>query len=103
MTWFKTLHAYSIATSATCNYLLLQAKQLRLKAKNVYEVSPGHDKSALTFVGTFSADGRVVKPTIIHSYVKIPRDIKNSVPDGITPAKTESGWMNSQAFFWIHC
>ena len=67
--------------------------------KNVYEVSPEHDKSALTFVGTFSADGKVVKPTIIYPYVRIPRDIQNSVPDGITVAKTESGWMNSQAFF----
>ena len=66
--------------------------------KNVYEVSPRHDKSALTFVGTFSADGKVVKPTIIYPYVRIPRDILNSVPDSITVSKTESGWMNSQAF-----
>ena len=40
-----------------------------------------------------------MKLTIIYPYVRIPRDIQNSVPDGITVAKTESGWMNSQAFF----
>lgn len=66
--------------------------------KNVYEVAPGPEKSNLTFVGTFSAAGDIVKPTIIYPYIRIPKDIMDSVPETITAARTESGWMTSQAF-----
>ena len=67
--------------------------------KNVYEIAPGNEKSNLTFVGTFSASGEIVLPTIIFPYARIPKDILNNVPNNIAAKKTDSGWMNSLLFY----
>ena len=68
--------------------------------KNVYQVAPGtNEKSNLTFLGTFCADGSIVKPVVIYPYVRIPKDITDMIPPTITAAKTESGWMTSQSFY----
>ena len=67
--------------------------------RNTYEVSPAPEKSNLTFVGTFSAAGDIVEPTLIFPYKRIPKDIIDSMPDTIKAARTESGWMTSEAFF----
>ena len=40
--------------------------------RNIYQIAPGNEKSNLTFIGTFCANGNIVKPTIIFPYVKIP-------------------------------
>ena len=39
--------------------------------KNVYEISPGPEKSTLTFLGTFNAAGEIVAPTMIFPYVRL--------------------------------
>ena len=67
--------------------------------KNIYEVAPGPEKSTLTFLGTFSASGVNVTPMIIYPYVRLPRDIAESVPSNFFMGTTESGWMKSETFF----
>ena len=67
--------------------------------RNIYEIGPGPEKSTLTFIGTFSADGKIVSPTMIYPYMRIPADILKELPEDMEAARTESGWMTSQAFF----
>ena len=67
--------------------------------RNIYEVAPGTEKSNLTFLGTFRADGEIVTPLIIYPYQRVPKDIANAVPDGIFMATSESGWMRSETFY----
>ena len=64
--------------------------------KNIYELTPGLEKSTLTFVGTFSATGEIVTPAIIYPYVRVPADIVNSVPKNFFIGNTESGWMKAE-------
>ena len=67
--------------------------------KNIYEVAPGPEKSTLTFLGTFGATGVNVTPMIIFPYVRLPRDIAQSVPSEFFMATTDSGWMKSETFY----
>ena len=67
--------------------------------KNVYELTPGPEKSTLTFVGTFSAAGEIVTPAIIYPYVRVPADIVNSVPENFFIGNTESGWMKAECWY----
>ena len=67
--------------------------------KNCYEINAGPEKSTLTFLGTFRANGDIITPTIIYPYVRIPRDITDAIPDEFHYLTTDSGWMTSEAFF----
>ena len=67
--------------------------------KNVYELAPGPDKSTLTFLGTFSANGDIVCPAVVYPYIRIPADIINAVPDNFFVGSSDSGWMKSETFF----
>ena len=68
--------------------------------RNIYEVAPGPEKSTLTFIGTFSASGEVVAPTIIYPYIRNPpKDILDNLPGEMIAAKSDSGWMTSDVFF----
>ena len=67
--------------------------------KNIYEVAPGPEKSNLTFLGTFGANGAVVTPMIIYPYIRLPKDIVDSVPDHFHMATSETGWMKSETFY----
>lgn len=67
--------------------------------KNVYELAPGPEKSNLTFVGCFSADGEIVCPSIIYPYLRLPPDIAEKIPDTFFIGKSESGWMNAAVFY----
>ena len=67
--------------------------------KNVYELTPGPDKSTLTFLGTFSASGEIICPAIIYPYQRIPRNIVKAIPDEFFVGTSETGWMKSENFF----
>ena len=63
--------------------------------KNIYELAPAPDKSNLTFLETFRADGATVTPMVIYPYIRLPRDIAESVPDHFFMATSDCGWMKS--------
>ena len=67
--------------------------------KNVYKIAPAQEKSTLTYIGTFSADGLVVSPTIVYPYKRIPSDIVDALPEGFQHLSTDSGWITGDAFF----
>ena len=67
--------------------------------KNIYELSPGPEKSNLTFLGTFRADGEIVAPLIVYPYLRIPSDKATAVPEEIFMASSECGWMRSETFY----
>ncbi|XP_018018849.1 MFS-type transporter clz9-like [Hyalella azteca] len=67
--------------------------------KNVYEVASGPEKSNLTFLGTFSAQGDIVAPMIIYPYARLPKNIANAVPDEFIIGTSESGWMKAETFY----
>ena len=66
--------------------------------KNIYEISPGPEKSNLTFLGTFCADGTIVKPSIVYPYQRLPKDIADKVPTGFHVLLSDSGWMRTDTF-----
>lgn len=67
--------------------------------RNVYEIAPGAEKSNLTFLGTFSANGEVVAPMIIYPYKRLPAAIGMEVPDDFYIGYSDSGWMKSETFY----
>ena len=67
--------------------------------KNIYEIAPGREKSNLTFLGTFEANGAVVTPMIIYSYIRLPKDTADSVPDHFHMATSETSWIKSETFY----
>lgn len=66
--------------------------------RNCYEISPGDEKSNLTFLATISATGEIACPTVLYPYIRLPKDIKESFPDDFCLLKNESGWMTSDTF-----
>ena len=44
-------------------------------------------------LGTFNAAGDIVPGMFVFPFVKPPRDIFESVPDGWGVGKSETGWM----------
>ena len=69
------------------------------KWKNIYEVSPGPEKSNLTFLGTFSASGKIPTPMIIYPCIRLRAEIGENVPDHFLIGKSESGWMKTETFY----
>lgn len=67
--------------------------------KNVYEIDKGKPKEAITTLFTFSASGMVSKPLIVYPYIRMPKDVIESVPKDFAFDKTETGWMNQGVFY----
>ena len=67
--------------------------------KNVYEVAPAAEKSNLTFLGTYNANGETVTPMIVYPYIRLPAEISSNIPRDFHVAQTESGWMTSKLFY----
>ena len=66
--------------------------------RNLFEVNKD-DKSGLTVMATFRADGVAMKPFIIYPYERVPSSLIASFPsNNATLAATKSGWMNSETF-----
>lgn len=114
--WFKGLHDNLEAmnsleilqdptrifnTDETCVQLCPETgKVLGVKSwRNIYEVAPGPEKSTLTFLGTFSATGEMPTPMIIYPYVRVPKDIRENVPESFFIGTSDSGWMKSETFY----
>ena len=115
--WFKELHTNLAAINAldvlenpdrifntdeTCIQLAPEKTGKVIcekKWKNVYELSPGPDKSTLTFLGTFSASGKIPTPLILYPYQRLPSDIFNLIPDSFYSATSETGWMKTETFY----
>ena len=66
---------------------------------NVYEILAGSEKDTLTVVGTFAANGVRVPGMIIYPYVKPPRELIESVPEGWSIGRSDNGWMKSKTFY----
>lgn len=84
------------------NFLLCPQNKKVLAPKgvrNVYEVDCGVAKSALTVMFTFSASGLTVPPLIIYPYIRVPKEIGDSVPKDFAFTNTESGWMKKEIFY----
>lgn len=69
-------------------------------AKNVYETDRGRAKESVTVMFSFSANGLIVPPTIVFSYKRVPKEVLDSIPQGIFYTKTDSGWMTTEAFLY---
>lgn len=67
--------------------------------KNQYILASGQEKQCMSVLCTVSADGESVDPLIIYPYKRFPRDIIESIPDGVAAGKSDSGWMISPTFF----
>ena len=67
--------------------------------KNVYQLAPGPEKSNLTFLGTYNANGETVTPMMVYPYMRLPSEIASNIPPDFHVALTESGWMTSKLFY----
>lgn len=67
------------------------------KAKDVHHVLR-NEKEQLTVLYTFSADGFTYNPFIVYPGVRLNKDIRNNIPDGVNHTMTPSGWMTTVAF-----
>lgn len=61
-------------------------------------MSPGPEKSSLTFVGCFRADGKIICPGLIYPYSRIPREIADRIPAEFFAGRSDSGWMQAANF-----
>ena len=60
----------------------------------------GDMKEQMTVLVTTRADGFVMKSAIVYPYKRaVPKAIVENVPDSFCIARSESGWMTSDAFF----
>ncbi|MCL4144497.1 UNVERIFIED_CONTAM: hypothetical protein GTU68_054054, partial [Idotea baltica] len=66
--------------------------------KIIYQITPGPEKSNLTFIGYFNTREDIVNPGILYPYVRIPADIDDSVLNEWYYSAIESGWMNFETF-----
>lgn len=69
-------------------------------SQNVCEVIMGSDKEALTVIFTFSAAGFMCPPMIVYNYKRLSHEIAQSIPDEWGIGLNESGWINSEVFFY---
>ena len=64
--------------------------------RNVSEVAPARNKSTLTFVGTFSASGSIVAPSVIYPYLgSLCGNIYEKVPADFHIAHSKTGLLKS--------
>ncbi|XP_055528078.1 uncharacterized protein LOC129720616 [Wyeomyia smithii] len=70
------------------------------ESKNVQALSSNSDKENYTVLISASAAGKLAPPLILFPYKsRLPAHIVSSVPKGWPVGRSESGWMNSEAFF----
>lgn len=68
-------------------------------ARNIYEVDKGLAKSSLTVMFTFSAMGLITPPMIVFPYVRVPQEVRNSIPENWGIGTSENGWMTKECFY----
>ena len=72
---------------------------LAVKGQSTY-TEAGGNKEQVTVLVTTRADGRVTTSVIVYPYKRqIPKNIIDSLPAGVCPARSASGWMTSDIFF----
>ena len=67
--------------------------------KNIYQVQAGNEKETLTVLMVFSADGNMLPPMVVFPYLRPPKDVVASMPEGWFLGRSESGWMKSETFY----
>lgn len=67
--------------------------------KNVYNVSSGNDKECVTVLLGCNAFGDCPPAMILYKYLRLPRGMSETIPAGIAMQVTQSGWMNTEAFY----
>ncbi|XP_055551042.1 uncharacterized protein LOC129733298 [Wyeomyia smithii] len=92
--WFAEILAYAAANNV--ENVLADPKE----SKNVQALSSNSDKENYTVLISASAAGKLAPPLILFPYKsRLPAHIVSSVPKGWAVGRSESGWMNSEAFF----
>eukprot|EP00096_Caligus_rogercresseyi_P007593 TRINITY_DN25528_c0_g1_i1.p1 TRINITY_DN25528_c0_g1~~TRINITY_DN25528_c0_g1_i1.p1 ORF type:complete len:549 (+),score=107.82 TRINITY_DN25528_c0_g1_i1:71-1717(+) len=66
--------------------------------QSVYDLPSGPDRSTMSFLQTFCANGEVVLPAVIYPYIRIPAEIIKGVPDNFYIGSSEVGWMRAETF-----
>ena len=67
--------------------------------KNVYQIVKGKEKEAVTVLAFFSAMGDILPPCVVFPYIRPPKDVINSMPDGWFLGKSDTGWMKADIFY----
>nr|CAI5843653.1 unnamed protein product [Callosobruchus analis] len=67
--------------------------------KNVYKIVNGKEKEAITVLAVITAAGNILPPCVVFPYVRPPKDVIKSLPDGWLLGKSETGWMKADKFF----
>lgn len=67
--------------------------------KNVYQIVKGKEKEAVTVLAFFSAIGDILPPCVVFPYIRPPKDVINSMPDGWFLGKSDTGWMKADIFY----
>lgn len=65
--------------------------------KNVYVIDTGSKKN-ITVLNTYGASGVAVPPLVVLPYQRIPLNVAKSFPPDWGVGKSETGWMNKEAF-----
>nr|CAI5826805.1 unnamed protein product [Callosobruchus analis] len=66
--------------------------------KNVYKIVKGKEKEAITVLAVITAAGNILPPCVVFPYVRPPKDVIKSLPDGWLLGKSETGWMKADIF-----
>ncbi|VEN54906.1 unnamed protein product [Callosobruchus maculatus] len=67
--------------------------------KNLYEISAGKQKEAITVLCNYSADGSTMPPMVVYPYKRMPDKIIKNMPDDWAVGRSDSGWMVSATFY----
>ncbi|XP_045768675.1 tigger transposable element-derived protein 1-like [Maniola jurtina] len=67
--------------------------------KNLYQIKPNNEKENITVLLTFNANGDMCPPCVVFPYVRPPKAVVNSMPEGWCLGKSETGWMRGDVFF----
>nr|CAI5826180.1 unnamed protein product [Callosobruchus analis] len=59
----------------------------------------GKEKEAITVLAVITAAGNILSPCVVFPYVRPPKDVFKSLPDGWLLGKSEAGWMKADIFF----
>lgn len=79
---------------------LIYSASYVLGTKNVQSIQGNSNRESYTVLMAGSASGVFVPPLILFPYKeRMPRDIVQSIPAGWGVGRTNSGWMNSGAFY----
>ncbi|XP_072375129.1 uncharacterized protein [Diabrotica undecimpunctata] len=72
---------------------------VRKGSKKVYTRIANDEKECLTVLLTMSAEGQVVKPTVLFPYKRVPASIHLKMPLGWGIGHSDSGWMTGECFY----